>query len=131
MKRGFLFALFVAIAGSAPAQEQAATPVVEVSLDYSLVNAMSASGGNKLTSNSGSGYFVYNLNRVLELMAEVGAYHTGSVHGSFGSGTTFTCLSGPRFSRRRWSRVTLYTQFLFGGARRPAGFADGGHGAGF
>jgi hypothetical protein len=49
MKRGFLFALFVTIVGSACAQEQAATPVAEVGLDYSLVHVTSASGGNQLT----------------------------------------------------------------------------------
>jgi opacity protein-like surface antigen len=126
MKRSFLFALFVTIAGSAWAQEQPSAPVVEVGLDYSLVHATSASDGNQLTSNGGSGYFVYNLNRVLGLVADFGAYHNGSVHGSFDSDTTFTYLFGPRFNWRRWSRVTPYTQFLFGGARTSAGFIDGG-----
>jgi hypothetical protein len=44
MKRNFLFALFVAIAGGACAQKHAATPIVEVGFDYSLVHATSASG---------------------------------------------------------------------------------------
>lgn len=129
MKRSFLFALFVTITGSGWAQEQAATPVVEVGLDYSLVHGTSAYGGNQLTSNGGSGYIVYNLNRVLGLVADFGAYHNGSIHGSFDSDTTFTYLFGPRFSWRRWQRVTPYTQFLFGGARTSAGFT-GGSGAG-
>jgi|HubBroStandDraft_1064217.scaffolds.fasta_scaffold1835682_2 hypothetical protein len=53
MKRGFLSAFFVTIAGSARAQEQTATPTVEVGFDYSLVHATSASGGNQLTSKGG------------------------------------------------------------------------------
>ena len=126
MKRGFLFLLFVTIAGAACAQEQAATPVVEVGLDYSLVHATSAPGGNQLTGNGGSGYVVYNLNRVLGLVADFGAYHNGNVNSSFNSDTTFTYLFGPRFSWRRWSRVTPYTQFLFGGARTSFGLVGGG-----
>jgi hypothetical protein len=125
MKHGFLFALFVAIAGSALAQEQAVTPKVEVGLDYSFVHSTPASGGNQLTSNGGSGYFVYNLSGVLGLVADFGAYHNGTLRGSVDSDTTFTYLFGPRFSWRRWSRVTPYTQFLFGGARTSDGFIEG------
>lgn len=51
MKRSLLFALFVTIAGSACAEEQAATPIVEAGFDYSLLHATSAFGGNQLTSN--------------------------------------------------------------------------------
>ena len=53
MKRSFLFALLVPIAGNACAQEQTATSIVEVGFDYSLAHAASASGGNQLTSNGG------------------------------------------------------------------------------
>jgi opacity protein-like surface antigen len=126
MKRGLLFGLFVMITGVASAQEQAATPVVEVGLDYSLVHTTSAPGGSQITSNGGSGYAVYNLNRFIGLVADFGAYHNGSVHGSFDSDTTFTYLFGPRFSLRRWSRITPYTQFLFGGARTSADFVNPG-----
>ena len=75
-------------------------------------------------SNGGSGYFVYNLNPVIGLVADFGGYRNGSLHGSFDSDTTFTYLFGPRFSWRRWSRVTPYTQFLFGGARISAALVD-------
>jgi hypothetical protein len=56
MKRNFLFALFVTIAGSACAREQAAT-IVEAGFDYSLVQTTSTSGGNQLTSNGGASGF--------------------------------------------------------------------------
>ncbi len=51
MKRSLLSALFVTIAGSACAEEQLVTPIVEVGFDYSLVHATSAFGGNQLTGN--------------------------------------------------------------------------------
>jgi opacity protein-like surface antigen len=126
MKRSYLFGLFVMVASAASAQEQPATPIVEVGLDYSLLHSTSTPGGSQITSNGGSGYLVYNLNRVVGLVADFGAYHNGSVHGSFNSDTTLTYLFGPRFSWRRWSRVTPYTQFLFGGARISAAFASPG-----
>ena len=53
MKRSFFLALLVTIAGSGCAQEQGATPIVEVGFDHSLVHATSASGGNQLTNNGG------------------------------------------------------------------------------
>jgi opacity protein-like surface antigen len=125
MKRGLLFGLFIMIASAASAQEQATTPLMEVGLDYSLLHA-TAPGASQITSNGGAGYFVYNLNRTVGLVADFGAYHNGSVHGTFASDTTFTYLFGPRFSWRRWSRVTPYTQFLFGGARISASFVNPG-----
>jgi hypothetical protein len=54
MKRGFSLGLFVMIAGVACAQEQAATPVGEVKLNYSLRHTTSGPGGSQLTSNGGS-----------------------------------------------------------------------------
>jgi|HubBroStandDraft_6_1064221.scaffolds.fasta_scaffold303207_1 opacity protein-like surface antigen len=125
MKYSLLVGAFVMIAGLACAQETA-TPVVELGLDYSLLHATPAAGGSQITSNGGSSFFVYNLNRTVGLVADFGAYHNGSVHGSFDSDTTFTYLFGPRFTWRRWSRVTPYTQFLFGGARISASFANQG-----
>jgi opacity protein-like surface antigen len=126
MKRSLLVGMFVISAGFACAQGQETTPVVEAGLNYSLLHTTSASGGSQITSNGGSGYLVYNLNRVVGLMADFGSYHNGTAHGSFNSDTTFTYLFRPRFSWRRWSRVTPYTQFLFGGATIFAAFPNPG-----
>jgi opacity protein-like surface antigen len=125
MKYSALFGTFLALAGLACAQE-VSTPAAEVGFNYSLLHATPAPGGSQITSNGGSAYFAYNLNQVVGLVADFGAYHNGSTHGTFNSDTTFTYLFGPRFNLRRWSRVTPYTQFLFGGARISAGFANGG-----
>jgi hypothetical protein len=124
MKCLIFLGAFATIAGAAFAQELATTPKVEIGLDYSLSHATSVSGGTQTTSNGGSGYVVYNLNRTVGLVADFGGYHNGTTNGSLNGDTTFTYLFGPRFSWRRWSRVTPYTQFLFGGARTSAGIEN-------
>jgi len=98
--------------------EEGSTPKLEVGLNYSVVHATSRDDTRQLNSNGGSGYLVYNLNHTLGLVADLGGYRNGTVHGPFSDSTTFTYLFGPRFNWRR-SRVTPYVQFLFGGARLP------------
>lgn len=104
--------------------QESGVPKTELGFNYSLAHLTSTPRGTDITSNGGSGYFVYNINSVLGAVADFGAYHNGSQHGSFNSDTTFTYLFGPRFSWRRWSRITPYTQFLFGGARISASIAN-------
>ena len=82
MKRLMSLEAFVAIAGAACAQELATTPKVEIGLDYSLSHATSVSGGTQITSNGGSGYVLYNLNRQVGLVADFGGYHNGTINGS-------------------------------------------------
>lgn len=115
--RVLLGVLFIA-ATCISAQET--TPQVEVGLNYSLFHSNLHEDASQVTSNGGSGYFVYNINRTLGAVADFGAYHNGSVHGRLDSDTTFTYLFGPRFNLRHWSRITPYVQALFGGARVSA-----------
>ena len=112
--------VLVITAAFASAQESTPTPQVEIGLNYSLLHANSHDDTHQVTSNGGSGYFVYNINHLLGVVADFGGYHNGSVHGPLDSGTTFTYLFGPRFNWRHWSRVTPYVQALFGGARVSA-----------
>jgi len=119
---GFFLGTLLAVttlASAQSAQEVPATPMAEVGLNYSLFHANSAQDTRSITSNGGSGYFVYNLNHVVGVVADLGGYHNGSVHGPLESDTTFTYLFGPRFNLRR-SRFNPYVQFLFGGARLSA-----------
>jgi opacity protein-like surface antigen len=102
------------------AQEPPPTPRLEVGLNYSLLHANLNADASQITSNGGSGYFAYNVSRVLGLVADFGGYGNGSVHGPLDSDSTFTYLFGPRFNWRHWSRVTPYVQALFGGARISA-----------
>jgi opacity protein-like surface antigen len=124
MKRLFLTGTFLVFAGAGRAQEEPTIPQVEIGVDYSLSHLASAPAGAQITGNGGSGYVAYNLNRIVGAVADFGAYRNGDTHGSFNSDTTFTYLFGPRFSWRRWSRITPYTQFLFGGARVSASIAN-------
>ncbi len=114
-----LFAVPLAVAALASAQENPATPIVEVGLNYSFVHATSPEGQRQLTSNGGSGYVTYNWNHIVGLVADFGAYHNGARHGLLENSTTFTYLFGPRFNWRI-SRFNPYVQFLFGGARTSA-----------
>lgn len=114
---GVLLGILWVAAGLASAQEDASTPRMEIGVNYSLLHANLHDDAHQVTSNGGSGYFVYNVSHLLGVVADFGAYHNGSVHGSLGSDTTLTYLFGPRFNWRRWKRVNPYAQFLFGGAR--------------
>jgi opacity protein-like surface antigen len=115
-----LAVIIAAFAGTLCAQESPATPRIEVGLNYSLLHSTSPTDQTSADANGGSGYLVYNLNRIVGVVADFGAYRDSGVHGTFNGETTFTYLFGPRFTWRRWQRFTPYTQFLFGGARISA-----------
>jgi opacity protein-like surface antigen len=124
MKHSVSLGTFLVFASAACAQESVSKPSIDVGFNYSLLHATSPAGGRQITGSGGSGYVVCNLNRVVGLVADFGAYRNGTEHGSLDGDTTFTYLFGPRFSWRRWSRITPYTQFLFGGARISGAFAN-------
>ncbi len=109
------------------AQESAPTPAVEVGLNFSTATTYPGDNAHSFTASGGSGTFVYNFNRFLSGVADLGAYHNpGSVNYN---PTTFSYLFGPRLSLRK-SRVTPYVQTLFGGARQSTDFFDTAAGSG-
>jgi outer membrane immunogenic protein len=114
---------FVLFAGIASAQEEK-VPRAEIGLTYSFIHS-TTSDSSQVTSNGGSGYFVYDWNRVLGLVADFGAYHNGTAHGLTDGQTTFSYLFGPRFNWRR-SRLNPYVQFLVGGARLAGATSQNG-----
>ncbi len=84
------------------------------SYSYTRVNpGGSLSGAN---ANGGYGYVEYNFNKVLGLVADLGANHIGNADGVQLGETTFGYLFGPRFNWRK-SRFTPYVQVLVGGQR--------------
>jgi hypothetical protein len=99
-----------AVAAGAYAQENPATPVAEVGINYSFFQIHSGQNAPNVNENGGAGYFEYNLNRTIGLVGDIGAYNS-SVLGQ----TTMTYLFGPRLNWRK-GRFTPYTQFLVGGA---------------
>src|SRR6266852_26541 len=90
---------------------QEATPKYEVGVNYSWLHVNSANYDYQRTGNGGSGYFEYNLNKTLGLVADFGGYantRTGIDE------KLLTYMFGPRFNWRH-SRLNPYVQFLFGG----------------
>ena len=71
-------------------------------------------------ANGGGGQFVYNFNRWIGGVGDIGAVTNGSV-GAFGIDTTvLNFVAGPRVTFRHHSRVTPFGQVLFGGAYSTA-----------
>jgi len=97
--------------------QETSTPKVEVGVNYSWLHVNSANYDYQRTGNGGSGYFEYNVNRTLGLVADFGGYantRTGI------NDRLLTYMFGPRFNWRH-SRLTPYAQFLFGGGYVSSG----------
>src|SRR5260370_41944127 len=100
---------FLALGGVLSAQE-VYTPKYEAGVNYSWLHVNSANQDRQRTGNGGSGYFAYNINSVVGLVADVGGYANTRIDDRL-----LTYMFGPRFSWRH-ARLTPYVQFLFGGA---------------
>lgn len=121
MKRFASSILFVTLTG-AISLAQETTPRAEVGMNFSYVWQNPGGGASNFNSFGGSGVAVYNLNRVLGVVADLGAYNNPD-SANFNP-TTFMYLFGPRFNIRKSSRFTPYAQALFGGARVSTSFTD-------
>jgi hypothetical protein len=64
---------FLAFGVTAHAQE-ISIPKYEVGLNYSWLHVNSANNDYQRTGNGGSGYFEYNLNNMVGLVADFGGY---------------------------------------------------------
>jgi opacity protein-like surface antigen len=120
----FVTGLILAGGVVASAQERPATPAAEVGFNYSYARINPSGTAPSYNQNGGSGYVEYNINRVVGVVADLGAYHNSSVVRSSPADTTFSYLFGPRFNWRM-SRVTPYLQILVGGARLTSSFDPG------
>src|SRR3984893_8889167 len=111
----------VLTSGTVLCAQEVPTPRYEVGLNYSWLHVNSANFDFQRTGNGGSGYFEYNVSRVLGLVADFGGYantRTGV------NDNALHYLFGPRFNLRRFERWTPYLQFLFGGAHAWSGPND-------
>jgi hypothetical protein len=106
----FVLGVVLASGGIMSAQE-ISTPKYEVGLNYSWLHVNSSNFDYQRTGNGGSGYFEYNLNRTLGLVADFGGY-ANTRKGI--DDKLLTYMFGPRFNWRH-SRLNPYVQFLFGG----------------
>jgi len=102
----------ILISGVGVYAQEVDVPKYEVGLNYSWLHVNSANYDYQRTGNGGSGYFVYNLDKTIGLVADFGGYantRTGI------NDKALTYLFGPRFTYRHWEKWTPYVQFLFGG----------------
>jgi len=95
------------------------TPRIELFLGYSFWRAMPPYDVNRIAwMHGGSASLALNLTNWMGLVADFGGYDDSRVSGSGGvvasGGNTFTYLFGPRFSLRKYKRVTPFGQVLFG-----------------
>jgi opacity protein-like surface antigen len=114
-------AVFLA-SGAVMYAQETNTPKYEVGLEYSWLHVNSANYDFQRTGNGGSGYFEYNINSLIGLVADFGGYantRTGI------NDKALTYLFGPRFTWRH-SRFNPYVQFLFGGAYAWSGPTNAG-----
>lgn len=91
------------------------TPKLDVFVGYSyLRDNPSTSGLSGFNLHGGSASVAYNANHWLSAVADFGGYHANNILGTGIDGTLSTYLFGPRFSYRRYERVTPFAQTLFG-----------------
>ena len=114
MKKAILAALVFSIFAAVSRSQN--IPLADVSGGYSMLQVVKGSG---LTAEGGSGSLALNFNNWLGAVGDFALYHSAVVGPGLAAGTyTF----GPRFSYRRWGRITPFTQVLLGGVR----YADNG-----
>lgn len=117
MKRSFIIAgitLLSALAASATDWSQS-----EVFLGYNFVRFNPNSDFiPSFNANGGGGQYVYNFNRWIGGVLDVGAVNRGTLGSSnFGFDTTvINFVAGPRFTWHNHSRFQPFGQVLFGGA---------------
>lgn len=98
--------IWAVVATVARAQE---TPVADVTAGYSALYVLK---GLTYYMNGGSASVAASVNNWLGAVGDFGAYHAPSGLNNFNAETyTF----GPRFSYRRWERLTPFGQVLLGG----------------
>jgi outer membrane protein OmpA-like peptidoglycan-associated protein len=100
------------ISGIAAGQEG---PRAGAYLGYDYVRFNSATNVPAFSANGGSGQFIYNFNRWLGGVADLGAVHNGNLQGHRLDSTFANFLFGPRVSLTKRSRFKPYLQTLWGG----------------
>jgi Outer membrane protein beta-barrel domain len=96
---------------------------IDLSGTYSFLHTDSADIGGPFNLNGGSTALAYNLNNHFSVIADFGAYRFSGLPGNLAS-NLFTYQFGPRFTARKFRRVTPFAQVLLGGARVTASSGD-------
>jgi hypothetical protein len=120
--KAFVLGTLLSLGVVASAQENTPTPKFEVGANYTYTRVNPGGTLGSYNANGGSAYVEYNLNKVVGLVADLGATRVGDVNGIQLQNTSFDYLFGPRFNWRRSGRFTPYVQTLFGGERYSNAF---------
>jgi hypothetical protein len=89
-------------------------PKTEIFLGYTYVRANAATNFPAFSANGGGGQFLYNFNKWLGCVTDLGAVHNGNIGGRQLDTTMANFLFGPRLSIR-YARITPYLNVLWGG----------------
>lgn len=94
-------------------------PRLEASGSYSFVHAYGDNNRGNFNLNGGSASLAYRVGDYFTVVGDVGAYRFGPL--PFGiTSTMYTYLFGPRFTLRKYKRLTPFGQILLGGGRLNA-----------
>lgn len=116
MKKLIIAGLAIAICATVSHTQE--TPKADVAAGYSLLYVLK---GYTLATNGGGVAAAFHVNDWLGVAGDFGAYDgSAGIPGLVGETYTF----GPRFSYRRWSRLTPFAQAVLGGGH--ANLANGG-----
>jgi opacity protein-like surface antigen len=110
-----LLALVTVFGLSAKAQE---LPKIDASVGYSYFRANPATPGfQPFNLNGGSASVAYNVRDWVSGVADFGGYHVGSADGVKVDDHMLTYLFGPRFTYRKYRRISPFGHVLVGAAR--------------
>lgn len=89
-------------------------PIVETFVGFTYTRVNSATDVPAFSANGGHGEFVYNFNKWIGVVMDMGAVHNGNISEIHTDTTISNYMFGPRVSLR-YSRVRPYFQMLWGG----------------
>src|SRR5215470_14136903 len=96
-------------------------PKMETFLGYNFVRFNPNSGNfPSFNANGGGGQFVYNVNKWIGGVVDIGAVTKGTLHSFDVDTTVLNFVAGPRFTYYNHSRFIPFGQVLFGGAYSTA-----------
>jgi hypothetical protein len=111
------FAVIGAVPLFALVAAAADTPRAETFLGYNFVRFNPDSGFvPSFNANGGSGQFVYNVNKWIGGVIDLGAVNKGTLNGRNFDTTVVNFVAGPRVTFHNSSRFQPFGQVLFGGA---------------
>jgi opacity protein-like surface antigen len=116
-----IFAIVAAVPLFALVAAATDVPRMETFLGYNFVRFNPNSGFiPSFNANGGDGQFVYNVNKWIGGVVDLGAVSKGTLQGFPVDTTVINFVAGPRFTYHNHSKFQPFVQALFGGAYSTA-----------